>query len=986
MKSEVFQQLFQHGTAGGGDGEINVLPFRMLRRKGADFMLLPLDNQLAVKALTLYAPQNPLARIATGLLRYSLKLGLPVPLKLVELEVKRSSPLIEFFTDALNLSGLGATDFAIIAGNPKDAARRYVFLLFDTLHRPALVVKVGLGLEGSATVANEYRFLEACASPDGVIPEPQGHREGKEFAAFALKYQPGWAPQDYEDERIASCLSKWKLPGEKVRVCELPLWGRLTAACTGLDGFEELAVAVADQRVSPVVYHGDFAPWNIKVRPADGSWIVLDWERGEPQGLPGWDWFHYVVQTGVLVEGLDEKNLRAKLIHIMESKPFCAYAELTGIESIKLEMALLYLLYSIHVLGQAGGGECLLSLYEHLRKERSTGIGRSRRDFHTFWAARKQGEPWLKTHLVQRAGACVARIGYQNRLPALALTALALGIAAIGTWSVLRAGAGKLPSGIGLFAVLFAASAVAAAETMLARVTGTLTRREFAIERLAALGIFVVVIVMLGYWGGVGQARWLPAPWHPVVMGVAIAAALGLYGLRLYGDLKRGLAVRQRRESGRISARLRPWMSWCADGALRILLLSAAWCLGVFWDFLALYSLLLLVSALIEAIELRAWLRGPQQNSGPLAKLITSARRSLVRMWRRFLFLKVFLTRKQAQLFGVGSRWVRPGARRTPAPKVVDVVYLWKDESDADWVERREKFLEDIGQGRGYNRVDMGSRATRTSLDRLKYSMRSVDQYFESLGRIFLVTDGQRPAWLNVDDPRVVIVDLEEIFSDPSYLPSYNSQAIESYFYNIPGLSEFFVYLNDDFFLNGPVRAEDFFTEDGLIRVRLGRAVAARGIPSVDEEGDTSAQKNANLVLDRHFKKEPRLTVMHRPYAHRKSLMARAAEEFPEEFHLTRRSHFRSIEMFALHSYLIPYWAYYTGEAELVPPQLFRKDMFYWSNDPRHNQDVIDRIRDTDPISFCIQAELSTQLTETSVESYRQAMDTVFLNKSSFEI
>jgi hypothetical protein len=264
--------------------------------------------------------------------------------------------------------------------------------------------------------------------------------------------------------------------------------------------------------------------------------------------------------------------------------------------------------------------------------------------------------------------------------------------------------------------------------------------------------------------------------------------------------------------------------------------------------------------------------------------------------------------------------------------------------------------------------------------------MRSVDQYFESLGRIFLVTDGQRPAWLNAADPRVVIVDLEQIFSDPSYLPSYNSQAIESYFYNIPGLSEFFVYLNDDFFLNGPVRAEDFFTEDGLIRVRLGRAVAARGIPSVDEEGDTSAQKNANLVLDRHFKKEPRLTVMHRPYAHRKSLMARAAEEFPEEFHLTRRSHFRSIEMFALHSYLIPYWAYYTGEAELVPPQLFRKDMFYWSNDPRHNQDVIDRIRHTDPISFCIQAELSTQLTETSVESYRQAMDTVFPNKSSFEI
>ena len=986
MKSEVFQQLFEHGTAGGVDGEVNLLPFRMLRRKGADFMLLPLDNGLAVKALTLYAPQNPVARIATALLRYSLKLGLPVPLKPVELEVRRSSPLIEFFTDALNLSGLGATDFAIIAGNPKDAARRYVFLLFDTLHRPALVVKVGLGPEGAATVANEYRFLENSASADGVIPEPQGHREGEEFAAFALRYQPGWAPQDYEDERIASCLGNWRLPGPRRPICELPLWGRLTEACDGLDGFEELAEAIRDHEVSPVIYHGDFAPWNIKVRPGDGSWVVLDWERGEPEGLPGWDWFHYVVQTGVLVEGLDEKSLRAKLIHIMESKPFCSYAALTGIEPIKLEIALLYLLYSIHVLGQAGGGECLISLYEHLRNERSTGIGRRRRDFHTFWAAREQGEPWLKTQLVQRAGACVARIGYQNRLPALALTAIAFAITCAGTWLVLRSGAGNLASSLGLLGALLLGSSVAAAEPMLARATGTVTRRRFAIDRLAGAAAFAVVVSMLVYWAGAGQSWWLPASWRPAVFALAIGAGVTLSVLRVYGDLKRGLAVRQRRESGRISARLRPWLNRCTDGVLLIFLLSAAWFFGVFWDFLALYGLLLLASAVVEWIGLRAWLRGPQAGSGPLGRIFNSSRRSLVRLWRRFLFIKVFLTRKQAQLFGVGSRWVRPGARRTPAPKVVDVVYLWKDESDAAWVERREEFLERIGQGRGYNRVDMGSRATETSLDRLKYSMRSVDNYFESLGRIFLVTDGQRPAWLRDDDPRVVLVDLDEIFSDPAYLPSYNSQAIESYFYNIPGLSEFFVYLNDDFFLNGPVSAGDFFTRDGLIRVRLGRAVAARGVPSVDEEGDTSAQKNANLVLDRHFKKEPRLTVMHRPYAHRKSLMARAAEEFPEEFHLTRRSHFRSIEMFALHSYLIPYWAYYTGEAELVPPQLFRKDMFYWSNDPRHNQDVIDRIRETDPISFCIQAELSTHLTEKSVESYRQAMDSVFPNKSSFEI
>ena len=379
-------------------------------------------------------------------------------------------------------------------------------------------------------------------------------------------------------------------------------------------------------------------------------------------------------------------------------------------------------------------------------------------------------------------------------------------------------------------------------------------------------------------------------------------------------------------------------------------------------------------------------MRGGVRRDSAVARFLTSLRRALVRFWRRLLFFRVFLGHKRAQLFGFGSRWVSPSSKQTPVPDQVDVVYLWKDESDEEWVRRREEFLERNGEGRGYNRVDMGSRATKTSLDRLKYSMRSIDKYFGSLGKTFLVTDGQRPSWLKPDDPRVVIVNLEDIFTDPAYLPSYNSQAIESYFYNIPGLSEFFVYLNDDFFLNCPVTPEDFFGKGGRIKVRLGRAVAARGVPSVNEEGDTSAQKNSNLVLDRHFKNEPRLTVMHRPYAHRKSLMAKAAEEFPEEFHLTRRSHFRSVEMFALHSYLIPYWAYYTGSAEIVPPQLFRKDMFYWSNDRRHNEEVLERIQKTDQVSFCIQAELSTQLTETSVQSYRTAMETVFPEKSSFEI
>jgi len=356
------------------------------------------------------------------------------------------------------------------------------------------------------------------------------------------------------------------------------------------------------------------------------------------------------------------------------------------------------------------------------------------------------------------------------------------------------------------------------------------------------------------------------------------------------------------------------------------------------------------------------------------------------KVMRRVLFLREFYQIKRAQIAGHVKRWVRKGIEPTPLPDKIDVVYLWRDESDQDWLARREADVEKFQRGKGYNRGDLGAHATATSLDRLKYSMRSVDKYFGSLGKIYIITDRQQPEWLNLDDPRVEIIDHKEIFEDKDYLPSYNSQAIESYMHRVPGLSEFFVYLNDDFFINHPVTPEDFFTEDGKILLRLGRGLTARGVAIVEEGGDTSAQKNANLILDRDFRKERRPTVMHRPYAHRKSLMSRAEEEFPEAFHLTRRSHFRSVEMVALHNLLVPFWGYYAGEVQLLPTQLFRKDMFYWSNDKGHNDKVLERIREFEQISFCIQADLSTDLTEESVADYHRALETIFPEKSSFEL
>ena len=42
--------------------------------------------------------------------------------------------------------------------------------------------------------------------------------------------------------------------------------------------------------------------------------------------------------------------------------------------------------------------------------------------------------------------------------------------------------------------------------------------------------------------------------------------------------------------------------------------------------------------------------------------------------------------------------------------------------------------------------------------DALRYSLRSVEKYANWIRRVFILTNGQVPIWLNVQNPRVTLV------------------------------------------------------------------------------------------------------------------------------------------------------------------------------------------------------------------------------------
>ncbi|XP_022336372.2 N-acetylglucosamine-1-phosphotransferase subunits alpha/beta-like [Crassostrea virginica] len=118
--------------------------------------------------------------------------------------------------------------------------------------------------------------------------------------------------------------------------------------------------------------------------------------------------------------------------------------------------------------------------------------------------------------------------------------------------------------------------------------------------------------------------------------------------------------------------------------------------------------------------------------------------------------------------------------------------------------------------------------------DELRYSLRSVEKYAPWVRHVFIVTNGQIPHWLDLENPRVTIVTHEEIFPNKTHLPTFSSPAIEANIHRIPGLSKKFIYMNDDVMFGKEVWPEDFYTQATGQRVYLTWPVPScqEGCPS----------------------------------------------------------------------------------------------------------------------------------------------------------
>jgi hypothetical protein len=219
----------------------------------------------------------------------------------------------------------------------------------------------------------------------------------------------------------------------------------------------------------------------------------------------------------------------------------------------------------------------------------------------------------------------------------------------------------------------------------------------------------------------------------------------------------------------------------------------------------------------------------------------------------------------------------------------MDAVYTWVDGSHPLAVARREA----LGRRSGAALAPIPPQRRGRDLGTLRYSLRSLERFAPWIDRVFLVTGGEVPAWLDVENPRLTVVPHVQLFPDPSHLPTFNSFAIECHLHRIAGITTSFLYFNDDFVLGREIRPTDIRTASGMKCLYL----SDWGYDETPLEGDsdiTAHAKRTNQLLTARLGFRDRLMIAHVPYLIIRDVMTELCAELDSAFTETSRQPFRN--------------------------------------------------------------------------------------------
>ncbi|MFT6283625.1 MAG: hypothetical protein ACJAXM_000080 [Arenicella sp.] len=263
----------------------------------------------------------------------------------------------------------------------------------------------------------------------------------------------------------------------------------------------------------------------------------------------------------------------------------------------------------------------------------------------------------------------------------------------------------------------------------------------------------------------------------------------------------------------------------------------------------------------------------------------------------------------------------------------IDFVLTWVDGNDPKWLAELEKYSPK-------NKLMNGKDKFR-DWNNLQYLFRAFETFTPWVNKIFFVTYGHIPTWLDLSHPKLVIVKHED-YMDVENLPVFSSHPIELNLHRIKGLSEHFVYFNDDCFILQKLAPEIFFKNALPVDAAIGNIMNDGIIAPIVLNGIDLINKNFNrhkgqkltknqiirsnfwLWFTPHYRWKMLDTLLlmkwrvfsgfvdfHQAQAFLKSTFEKVWQAEPEILQKTSKSKFRN--NMDVNQYLFRYWQLVTG-------------------------------------------------------------------------
>ncbi len=314
----------------------------------------------------------------------------------------------------------------------------------------------------------------------------------------------------------------------------------------------------------------------------------------------------------------------------------------------------------------------------------------------------------------------------------------------------------------------------------------------------------------------------------------------------------------------------------------------------------------------------------------------------------------------------------------------IDIVYTWVNDKDIEWQKQKEFYQTQ------YNCYDESTTDDRfVDNGMLKYSLRSVEKYASWINHVYIITAGQIPNWLNTDNSKVSVIFHKDIMPSDA-LPTFNSNAIEFCMDNIPTLSEYFLYSNDDTFFGDFVKPDFFFKNEKVIcRFKLE---IEKFSPCIYKD----MLLNSIRCFDSSSFKIPRNIPHHNIDGYRKSLITECKKKFSNEINKTIHNKFRTnndLQRIIFYLYAIAtnqgyFKKAYTYNRHISFYKRFIKLLFCGSaNDSIYlnfkNKNIELALDNYKPKLFCLNDKIDT--TEEEINDIKTVLEKLFPQKSSFE-